>query len=223
MKGHDFSCGWVFWGLVSAGCLLILFPVFDLWAASLFFDPQLHGFCIEIDPFFRALREAVDGLGRALSATLVLALFILHLIKAQAETKKKAWFLVLCLLLGPGLIVNGVFKEHWGRPRPKEVLQFEGKKTFVRAAQPSSQCQKNCSFPSGHASLGFYFVSFAYVFASRRFWRRCGFWGGAGLGAMRMAQGGHFLSDVVFAGVFVCGAIWLCAKIMGMARDQAPD
>ena len=42
-------------------------------------------------------------------------------------------FLVILLALGPGLLVNAVFKEYWGRPRPREVVQFGGKKEFLHA------------------------------------------------------------------------------------------
>ena len=39
-------------------------------------------------------------------------------------------FLVILLVVGPGLLVNAVFKDHWGRPRPREIVQFGGQKQF---------------------------------------------------------------------------------------------
>ena len=35
-------------------------------------------------------------------------------------------FLILVMLLGPGLLVNGVLKEYWGRPRPRNIIPFGG-------------------------------------------------------------------------------------------------
>ncbi|MFP5393977.1 MAG: PAP2 family protein, partial [Gammaproteobacteria bacterium] len=33
-------------------------------------------------------------------------------------------YLLATLVLGPGLIVNTVLKDHWGRPRPVHLVQF---------------------------------------------------------------------------------------------------
>ena len=39
---------------------------------------------------------------------------------------RAAVFLVLSLLLGPGLLVNVILKDNWGRPRPGSVVEFGG-------------------------------------------------------------------------------------------------
>lgn len=43
---------------------------------------------------------------------------------ALRHQRRAAWFLVLLSIAGPIVVVNLVFKEHWGRPRPGEVIQF---------------------------------------------------------------------------------------------------
>ena len=120
--------------------------------------------------------------------------------------KKKAYlYLITAMLLGPLLVVNGLMKEFSGRARPRHVVEFSGDKTFTPAFVFTDQCKSNCSFVSGHASAGFYFVALSLLFTGKR--RRIIFWsafaGGGVIGLVRIIQGGHFLSDVIFSFVFV--------------------
>ncbi|HHC74355.1 MAG TPA: hypothetical protein ENK78_04730, partial [Thiothrix sp.] len=41
-----------------------------------------------------------------------------------------AIFILLTFVLGPGLLVNTVFKDHWGRPRPDAIQQFGGHEPY---------------------------------------------------------------------------------------------
>jgi lipid A 4'-phosphatase len=121
-------------------------------------------------------------------------------------------FVLAVLAVGPGLVVNVVFKDHWGRARPRDVVHFGGTRTFTPAFVISDQCDRNCSFVSGHASLPFAFVALGY-FLRRRRWAvyaaAAAFGGAVGLG--RIVQGAHFLSDVVFSGIFVFLVAYLLA------------
>lgn len=108
---------------------------------------------------------------------------------------------LLVVLLGSGVMVNLVFKDNWDRARPRQISDFGGTAAFTPPILPADQCVRNCSFVSGDASIGFAFVVLALMGFS---------WGlplglalGAALGFMRMAQGAHFLSDVVFAGLVI--------------------
>lgn len=121
--------------------------------------------------------------------------------------RRPALFLLLLLVIGPGLLVNTVFKENWGRPRPKHVVEFGGDRQFLPVWQKGVAGEGN-SFASGHASIGFY--TLAPFFILRRRQRRkarlvfaAGCCYGALMGVGRMAQGGHFFSDVVWAWGFV--------------------
>ncbi len=120
-----------------------------------------------------------------------------------ARWRKLAVYLVLALILGPGLVVNAALKDHWGRPRPRQIEEFGGREKFepVLSFDPSSEGK---SFPCGHCSMGFYF--FALTLFLRRI--RSRWWIavtllaiglGAALGFARIAQGGHFLSDVIWS------------------------
>ncbi|NLS03062.1 phosphatase PAP2 family protein [Rhizobium sp. P32RR-XVIII] len=117
------------------------------------------------------------------------------------------------LLLGPGLIVNLILKEHSGRPRPISTLDFGGTLDFIQAGSFAGKCLSNCSFVSGEAaSAGWLLCLLVLIPQPAR----------TGLflpilaisiltPLMRLAFGAHFLSDVVlgwllavvvFAGVF---------------------
>jgi membrane-associated phospholipid phosphatase len=113
---------------------------------------------------------------------------------------RTAAFLTLSLMLGPGLLANGILKPHWGRPRPIEVTQFGGNLTFVEWWNPTGACQSNCSFISGEASTAAWMFGPAMLVPEP--------WRGLAIGAAavftivtstaRMAVGGHFFSDALF-------------------------
>jgi lipid A 4'-phosphatase len=82
--------------------------------------------------------------------------------------------------------------------------------TFTPALVPSNQCDGNCSFASGHASAGFFPVAMSFVWKKhRKKFFYAGIMYGVLTGFARIAQGGHFLSDVVFAGLIVYGISWI--------------
>lgn len=138
-----------------------------------------------------------------------------------------AMFLALVMAIGPGLLVNAVFKEHYGRPRPRDVEQLGGDKQFMPVLQPDFS-QKEKSFPSGHASMGFYWMCLGVFYWERN--RRWG-WGllllGAGYGCLmgfgRIAQGGHWLSDILWAGGFVYLSSWILYRTLRLSPAYLPE
>jgi lipid A 4'-phosphatase len=119
--------------------------------------------------------------------------------------------LAVVLLLGVGLVVHGAFKEQWGRARPVHILEFGGRHDFTPPLEPSNACETNCSFVSGHAASGFVLLAVGLMGAPavRRHWWRIGMLAGGAVGLVRVIQGGHFLSDVVFSGLAVWGTALL--------------
>lgn len=199
--------------LFFCGGSLVVAPWLDPWASGLFYRPGA-GFFLGDWPPFRIVHE---DLSYAVAAFVlaVLALLVASLVRRRAVLgldRKAAIFLLLSLALGPGLIVNTIFKDHWGRARPAQIVQFGGEKSFSRPFVPSDQCLRNCSFPSGDPSMGFYLVSVAFLVPEPR-WRRRAIAGalalGAAIGVIRLAQGGHFLSDVIASGFIIYGVSWL--------------
>ncbi len=134
-------------------------------------------------------------------------------------------FLVLLLALGPGLLVNAVFKKHWGRPRPCEIVQFGGTKKFLQPWQPGVTGQGR-SFPCGHGSAAFYLTAPFFIYrrtkpAVARRWLAGGLGFGLLMSFARIAQGGHFLSDILWAwGMTHMLAILLSALLL--SRPENP-
>ena len=120
-------------------------------------------------------------------------------------------FLALVLIIGPGLLVNEVLKGNWPRPRPINIVEFGGPNRFTPVLARSGQCKQNCSFVSGEAS-SIYALGFAVAMLIRR--RRAALIGlalvaGSLIGIIRIGQGGHFPSDVIFAAVFMAMTVAL--------------
>jgi len=116
-------------------------------------------------------------------------------------------FLVLSVLLGPGLIINPIFKDHWDRPRPRDVVQFGGALQYTPAPLLGDGGD---SFPCDQCSSGFLYAGGWWLWRRRRPWRArlflvLGLAVGLALGLGRMAAGEHFLSDVLWSGLLALG------------------
>ncbi|HNW99889.1 MAG TPA: phosphatase PAP2 family protein [Candidatus Cloacimonadota bacterium] len=122
----------------------------------------------------------------------------------MVQYRKIAIFFILLMILGPGLVINTFLKDHWGRPRPRDIVDFGGKAQYEKVLSIDRESHGK-SFPCGHASMGFYL--FAPFFTFRRkhpvratFFLLLGLVMGGLIGYARIVQGGHFLSDVIFTG-----------------------
>jgi lipid A 4'-phosphatase len=200
----------IYAGLVAAAtALFLLLPQLDLWISGLFYTPQ-RGFLLREWPPIALVYRAVPWVAWGIFVVAALAgawLFLMQRPLWRLD-RKALLFIVLSTALGPGLIANTVLKDHWGRARPAQIEAFGGTRHFSPAPLPASECRQNCSFVSGHAALGFGLVAFAFLLAPGRERRRAiiaALGIGALVGLLRIAQGGHFLSDVVWAGLIVFG------------------
>jgi len=198
--------------LIVSALLFRLFPGIDLMVTGWFYAPG-EGF-IYADNFLVQLSYHVFAKLHFIVALLLFwSLFASWYWRGRSEAglRRRIWFLVAVLALGPGLVVNEVLKAHSGRVRPATVAQFGGDKVFTPAFAPADQCERNCSFVSGHAAMGFFLIAFAWVFRDRR-WLWAGIVLGGLVGLGRIMQGAHFLSDVVFSFWAVYGTCWLLGR-----------
>lgn len=132
---------------------------------------------------------------------------------ALRKYRRAAIFLPLFLATGPGLIVNACLKDHWARPRPCQIHEFGGVFTFQQPWQPGDPHEsipgtKKPSFPSGHAAMGFFMIAPWFILRAKKrrwaaLWLAGGLAFGALIGAARISQGGHFLSDILWSGTVV--------------------
>lgn len=212
------------WGIALLAAIPLTFiPAIDLTIAGWFYDPSIRFFPVQDRAWSQWVLHSLPiwifgGLALTVIVWGIGALFKRRMVPLSGRA---VLFLVLSLALGPGLVVNVVLKDHWGRPRPSTVTQFGGPYEYRPPVIPGGPCPHNCSFPSGHASLGFWLVAPAMLAPTRR--RRLsvvaalGF--GASIGMVRIAQGGHFLSDILFAGLITVGIITLLYSFL-IARHR---
>jgi membrane-associated phospholipid phosphatase len=184
----------------------------DLALAGMFYDPADGRFLGHKVEFAGLLRDN----GRVAIATCAGCIVLAAAKHLPWRLPNLPWrtalVLTLALLLGPGLLVNGILKEHWGRPRPIEIVPFGGPKSYVNWWDPRGTCEQNCSFVSGEAA------SAAWMFGPAMFvpapWRGLALTAAAVFtaltGALRLSVGGHFFSDVLF------GALSTMLILLGM-------
>lgn len=147
--------------------------------------------------------------------------------------RKYSLLLTLPMAIGAGLITHAILKDHWDRPRPKQLEVFGGDehfRPFYRANWSWKSDHK--SFPCGHCTMGFYF--FSIIFLGRRLKsKKCLMAGilaslflGGALSMARIAQGGHFFSDTFVASIVMWVTTATCDYILferGKAFDLCRD
>lgn len=137
------------------------------------------------------------------SGLIALAVYVLSHFHAYTQRfRRKALYILLVIALGPGLVVNLIVKDHWGRPRPVHVSQFGGEHQYVPPAKFGHTPDK--SFVCGHCSVGYTFFVLYFLSQNHKAiyflltlvlaWT---------LGFTRMTSGGHFASDILWSGYLV--------------------
>lgn len=190
---------------------LVAFPQIDLTVSSWFYDAGKDIWPARVNPFCDWVRKSLPAYLFAVAGAVALAWVASELLKRPVlhVTRRIGAFIVLSLALGPGLVVNLILKENWGRPRPSTLVEFGGDNTYVRPLLISDQCDSNCSFSSGHGALGFWPVALALLAPPA--WRPAALAAasvfGVVVGFVRIAQGGHFLSDVAFSAAITISLI----------------
>ncbi|HXX07373.1 MAG TPA: phosphatase PAP2 family protein [Pseudolabrys sp.] len=216
---------------VVAGLAFALYPEIDLRVARYFYevtDVNGNRFAWRIYRPTMLARDVGLWIGALLVAPAVVALVVKFICPRRKLLMpgRAIVFLVATLALGPGLLVNVVLKDHWGRPRPIDVTQFGGRQHFVAWWDPRGHCASNCSFVSGDVSGAFWTIAPAALTPPP--WRALAYGAalalGTGMAAIRIMAGGHFLSDAIFAGVFMFLIIWIMyALIYRWPRTRFSD
>ena len=197
------------------GIVFALWPELDLRIArpyyETFVDPNY--FALRVSPLILNLRESAMWLLTLMLVPPVVAL-VLKLILPRRPlliSARAILFLIVTMTFAPGIAANLVLKDHWGRPRPIDVAQYGGAEHFVPWWDPRGDCPNNCSFISGDVSAAAWTFAPAALAPAplRPFAYAAAFAFSAGVGWLRMAMGGHFFTDVVFAGVVTFLIVWL--------------
>jgi lipid A 4'-phosphatase len=203
------------------GTAVLMLPLAVLLIAVPEIDLTVSGFAKELCPASaRSLAGAwcpTSALNAARSAFMALFLLVVGATLAVSvgvliakrklfgTAQARCWFMIAVLIVGPGVVANLILKDNLGRARPRDVIELGGTKVFSPPLVPSQECQRNCSFVCGEAASMFA-PFFALVLLFPRYRRSlfvAALTTGLLAGAVRMMQGAHFLSDVLFAGIFM--------------------
>ncbi|SMF31711.1 Membrane-associated enzyme, PAP2 (acid phosphatase) superfamily [Alteromonadaceae bacterium Bs31] len=204
--------------MIACAIIFLIWPELDLAVAANYYADGK--FIFADNAFIRFIYLLFAKIHIAYLLGFIIAIIICTR-KQWLHSRKKWTFLLIALLLAPGLLVNTILKDNsLGRPRPQHIEEFGGKDQFTPVFYYSGACKKNCSFVSGHAAIGFYLMAVAWV-RQRRIWLFYGVILGSLVGFVRIVQGGHFLSDVIFAGWFTYFTYLLLAKAMSMQLTPA--
>lgn len=188
--------------VLAVSAYFLAFPGVDLAVSRLFYRPEA-GFVLAQDSFLRGLRR---------SSTLVLGLLILTVLGRLAwrailrrplgAAARRAVFVLAALAVGPGLVVNMLLKDLWGRARPIQIHEFGGEAAFTPVWIVSDACRSNCSFVSGEGASAAWMVGAFLVLTPGR-WRPLvlppALVYAFALSMNRLAFGGHFLSDILLS------------------------
>ncbi|MBY0559752.1 phosphatase PAP2 family protein [Hyphomicrobium sp.] len=208
---------------IASAVLFQIYPKLDLAVSERIFTN--HQFIGRDSTAFNAARFLFNVLFYSGCAVgLVGCVITLSTGRKWLNLSSNKWlFLAICVLVGPLTVANLGFKDHWGRARPQMVVEFGGDKSFTPPLVKSTECPRNCSFFSGEAS-SIYVLGFVAAFlfpTAAGAWIASGVVLGSLCGFVRMTEGGHFLSDVIFAGVFMAITVALVQMLFSAISGKS--
>jgi len=195
------------------GLVFGIWPRLDLEIARLFYMPERNGFFYAWQRWMVVWRDYTSLIITLCAVPAGVALIdkLVHPDRPLLVPGRAVLFLLMTLALGPGILANSVLKQNWGRPRPIDVVEFKGADPFVAWWDTGGACPANCSFIGGEPSGAFWTLAPAALAPPR--WRVPAYGAALAFGSVvsvaRIAAGGHFFSDVVFAGVLTFLIIWI--------------
>ena len=130
---------------------------------------------------------------------------------------------ILSVILGPGLVVNGILKEFWGRPRPADLQRFGSTEQYRHFWDPGGKGTGK-SFVCGHCAIAFSTCSVIAFYPIHSVAASVGLGAGLVYGGVvsltRIVQGGHFTTDVVWSAVITLSIITILYYFIFRIPDQ---
>lgn len=119
-------------------------------------------------------------------------------------------FIFISVAVGPGLIVNWVFKGRewgdfyfgWGRPRPREMIPWGGERPFYHLWEPAFLFgETGESFPAGHPTAGLVIITVFYIFRHPGFLARLVTGDSEGMGSLKWNKAFKLFAIFKFTGL----------------------
>jgi membrane-associated phospholipid phosphatase len=190
---------------LANGLIFGLWPELDLAWVTALRGPD--GFHDRVEGL-RQLRAVLYFVPTVIMAMLVLLWLAARLGARLPKSCRIGWkavlYLAVSLALGPGLLVNVGLKDHWHRPRPVQVVEFGGPFEFRPWYRIDGQCRRNCSFVSGEVAASAWLIGAASLAPPPVKLPAVALAAAvtSATALLRVAFGGHFPSDVLFAALF---------------------
>ena len=216
-------------GILLISILIIILILFTIWGEKIDLDRRFSAKFFSAEKFWflgeelpwKILYEYGEIPGIIFSIVCFLLLIVLPNNSLKESLRR---YLIICSLtpfIASLLLVNIVLKDHTGRPRPREIREFQGTwdyKPILKYGIPG----KGHSFPCGHCSIAFTLTSGIIFWRISRKFALLSLFLGLSYGVMmslaRIIQGGHFLGDAVWA----LGVVWLTLLILYYFVFQPP-
>jgi membrane-associated PAP2 superfamily phosphatase len=183
------------------------------------------GWIYSAKPLWKLLYDYGELPAWVLAIGAAAALFFVQKRRLPKSYARPCVAVVLAIALGPGLAVNGILKNEWGRPRPVDCTVFGGNEQFRHISEPAGPGGGK-SFPCGHCSMAFGMAAGAVFYQIYPVASVCSLVGGIVFGIVmgfaRVSQGGHFPSDVLWSGVIVLSLIAALYYLVLRIPDQDP-
>lgn len=214
---------WLIWAAVMLPATLLFWLTdWDL-AWSGYYYREGAGWPLGEQPFWRAVRLYGVVPGMVLTVLALVAVSLSYWSVRWLPWRKPALTWILVIALGPGIMVNLILKDHWGRPRPRDVIEFGGTKTHQQVWVKGTKSNGK-SFPCGHCSMG-YLLAVPFLLLRHRYRRAAWLFlvGGLGFGLLisyaRLIAGAHFPSDALWS----AGMVWLAGLLAyAIVRPDIP-
>lgn len=217
----------IFIATFALSAFFITMPMLDIWFSELFYV-EGEGFPARKVELLLTIR-AIGQYFPIAFAIVILVAIILKLIYPSRRCLFPARFTVYfgsLFLLGPGLLVNGILKPLWDRPRPVNTIDFGGVLPFVQAWTMGGDFFANRSFVSGETAGVICLLPLALFVAKE--WRRSvmalllAF--AVIISVNRIAFGAHYLSDVLIsAGLMFALSVGLWQLIFNEASGAISE
>lgn len=201
--------------LVAIAMLLAMEPTsIDSMVTGWFFDPAARLFPLRYSTGLEVVGHQWAKLLVIMVACSAIVFFLLSFVLESLKPRRRLLlFLVLALTLAPLAVV--ALRTASDRHCPRDVREYGGFAPHLSLfdAVPPGLKPGHC-FPASHAAAGFSLMAFYFVgrALNRRRLALLGLYGGliAGLvlGMVRVAQGAHYASHVLWAGA-ICWAVIL--------------
>lgn len=189
--------------ILGIATLVFRYTRLDIFLENYFYSPE-KGWILQYKPVWDFIYRFGIFPGYFLAFAGLIMISVSYWNIKYIRFRKLSFLLVFTIIVGPGILVNLVLKDHTGRPRPREITEFGGTENYLCVCE-KGRTNEGKSFPCGHCSMGFY-LAIPYLFYRNRkkvlayAFLATGIIYGSLIGVARMMAGGHFASDVVWAG-----------------------